>query len=110
VQYTLELRRGEASASFVMDHGRVGPQGVMGGSDGLPNSVCVIRDGEEYIPEHLSKDQGIRLKPGDRVKVGTPGGGGYGNPEQRQVSEIKSDVANGYYTPQQIKDEFGVKL
>lgn len=110
VQYTLELRRGEASASFVMDHGRVGPQGVMGGSDGMPNSVCVIRDGEEYIPEHLSKDQGIRLKAGDQVKVGTPGGGGYGVPAERPADMLKSDLANGYYSEQQIKDAFGVKL
>ena len=110
VQYTLELRRGEASASFVMDHGRVGPQGVMGGSDGLPNSVRVYRDGEEYIPEHLSKDQGIRLKPGDRVQVGTPGGGGYGVPTERSADAIKSDIENGYYTLQQAKELFGVDL
>ena len=32
--YEVELLRGEARASFVMDHGRFGPQGVLGGSDG----------------------------------------------------------------------------
>lgn len=110
VQYTLELRRGEASASFVMDHGRVGPQGVMGGADGMPNSVSVIRDGEVYIPEHLSKDQGIRLKAGDQVKVGTPGGGGYGNPSDRPIDAIRNDVANGYYTAAQIKDAYGIDI
>ena len=107
VQYTLELRRGEASASFVMDHGRVGPQGVMGGSDGMPNSVRVYRDEQEYIPEHLSKDQGIRLKAGDRVQVGTPGGGGYGSPADRPLEAMRDDIENGYYTKQQIKDRFG---
>jgi len=110
VQYTLELRRGDASASFVMDHGRVGPQGVLGGSDGMPNSVCVVRDGEEYIPEHLSKDQGIRLKTGDQVKVGTPGGGGYGSPSERSIDLIKHDIENGYYTKQQIKEQYGVDV
>ena len=33
------LRRGAARASFVMDHGRIGPQGALGGDDGAPNDV-----------------------------------------------------------------------
>ena len=41
-------------ASFVMDHGRYGPQGALGGEDGAPNEVEVWRGGEMYIPEHLS--------------------------------------------------------
>ncbi|MDT8343200.1 MAG: hydantoinase B/oxoprolinase family protein, partial [Thermohalobaculum sp.] len=31
LDYEIELRRGSASASFVMDHGRTGPQGALGG-------------------------------------------------------------------------------
>ncbi len=110
VQYTIELRRGEATASFVMDHGRVGPQGVLGGVDGMRNSVTVIRNGEEYIPEHLSKDQGIRLTAGDQVRVGTPGGGGYGNPAERPEALIRSDLENEYYTAEQLSEAYGVKL
>jgi N-methylhydantoinase B len=110
IRYSIELRRGEATASFVMDHGRVGPQGVLGGKDGMPNSVVVWRNGEQYIPLHLSKDQGIAISAGDRVEVGTPGGGGFGNPENRSVEKIKSDLENGYYTEQQIQDSYGVHL
>ena len=40
--YEVELLRGEARASFVMDHGRVGPQGALGGGDGAVNKVTVI--------------------------------------------------------------------
>jgi N-methylhydantoinase B len=110
IRYSIELRGGEATASFVMDHGRVGPQGVLGGKDGMPNSVVVWRNGEQYIPLHLSKDQGIAISAGDRVEVGTPGGGGFGNPENRSVEKIKSDLENGYYTEQQIQDSYGVHL
>lgn len=78
LDYEIELRRGEARASFVMDHGRFGPQGALGGEDGAPNVVEVWCGGEKYIPEHLSKEQDIALKAGDRVRVKTPGGGGYG--------------------------------
>ncbi|MBY0396133.1 MAG: hydantoinase B/oxoprolinase family protein, partial [Thermoleophilia bacterium] len=43
LDYEIELRRGQARASFVMDHGRTGPQGALGGQDGAPNEVTVWR-------------------------------------------------------------------
>jgi N-methylhydantoinase B len=70
--YEVELLRGEARASFVMDHGRFGPQGVLGGGDGGKNRVTVFRDDKAYVPAHLSKEQDIPLKAGDRVRVETP--------------------------------------
>ena len=95
LDYELELRRGTARASFVMDHGRFGPQGALGGEDGAPNEVQVMRDGETYIPEHLSKEQDIPLKAGDRVRVRTPGGGGYGVPADRDPDLISEDKRLG---------------
>jgi len=97
LEYELELRRGEARASFVMDHGRVGPQGALGGLDGAPNEVTVWRDGVAYTPEHLSKEQDIALKAGDRVEVKTPGGGGYGDPGLRDPAAQAEDERLGYY-------------
>ncbi len=99
--YEVELLRGEARASFVMDHGRFGPQGVLGGEDGATNSVTVIRDGKAYTPAHLSKEQDIPLKAGDRVRVGTPGGGGYGDPSERDPALRRHDREMGYYPSDQ---------
>ena len=110
VNYKVELRRGEAQASFVMDHGRVGPQGARGGADGAPNTVTVYRDGNPYVPEHLSKDQDIPIAVGDMVAVGTPGGGGFGNAYARDPALVLADVARGYYTLDQARDLFGVVL
>jgi N-methylhydantoinase B len=98
VHYEVELLRGEARASFVMDHGRFGPPGVLGGGDGAPNEVRIHRRGTTTIPLHLSKDQGIALAPGDRVEVKTPGGGGYGDPFTRDPALVERDVRRGYYT------------
>ncbi|PLP57341.1 methylhydantoinase [Mesorhizobium loti] len=105
--YEVELLRGEARASFVMDHGRFGPQGALGGKDGAVNTVTVIRDGQEHVPLHLSKEQDIPLKAGDRVRVGTPGGGGYGNPFDRPTEAVRHDVAMGYYTAEEASRLFG---
>lgn len=106
--YEIELLRGEARASFVMDHGRFGPQGALGGGDGAVNTVTVFRDGQPHVPPHLSKEQDIALKAGDRVSVGTPGGGGYGDPLERDAELVLRDVGLGYYTPEQAAEMFGV--
>jgi N-methylhydantoinase B len=98
VDYEIELLRGSARASFVMDHGRVGPQGVLGGGDGGVNRVEVIRGGQVSVPEHLSKAQDIPLSPGDRVRVRTPGGGGYGPPAARDPEAVAEDVRLGRYS------------
>lgn len=110
VHYEVELLRGEANASFVMDHGRFGPPGVLGGADGAPNVVRVHRSGTVMIPDHLSKDQGIPLKAGDRVEVMTPGGGGYGDPMMRDPQLVRRDVRRGYYTEQEARELYGVAL
>ncbi len=106
--YEVELRRGRASASFVMDHGRYGPLGALGGQDGACNEVEVVRGGEAYTPAHLSKDQDIAMQAGDRVVVRTPGGGGFGNPFERPVELVSEDVRLGRYTVAQADVLFGV--
>jgi N-methylhydantoinase B len=110
LDYEIELRRGEATASFVMDHGRFGPPGALGGSDGLPNAVTVFQGDKTIVPEHLSKAQDIPMKPGDRVRVGTPGGGGYGDPMTRDTSVVVEDVRLERYTAEQARELFGVVL
>jgi len=110
LDYAVELRRGQARASFVMDHGRVGPQGALGGGDGGVNRVAVIRGGETHIPPHLSKEQDIPLGPGDVVHVRTPGGGGWGDPMTRPPQAVAEDVRLGYYTAAEARALFGVVL
>jgi N-methylhydantoinase B len=102
INYRLRLRRGTARASMVMDHGRLGPNGALGGQAGGVNRVTVIRkDGSTYVPPHLSKDQDIHLDEGDVVAVSTPGGGGFDNPEEREPRLIERDLSRGYYTAEE---------
>jgi N-methylhydantoinase B len=108
IRYAIKIRRGEARVSMVMDHGRVGPQGALGGSDGGVNTVLVEQGGKIYRPPHLSKDQDIEVGPGDVVRVSTPGGGGYGDPAKRSPALIERDLRRGYYTPEQVRTLFGV--
>ena len=110
LDYEIELLRGDARASFVMDHGRTGPLGALGGSDGAVNRVEVTRGGQMFVPEHLSKAQDIALRPGDLVRVRTPGGGGYGDPALRDPKLVAEDLRLGRYTVEQAARLFGTKL
>jgi N-methylhydantoinase B len=110
VNYKFRLRRGEARASMVMDHGRYGPQGALGGRDGGVNRVRVVHGSSAYAPPHLSKDQDIHLDAGDVIEVSTPGGGGFGDPFRRAPDQVARDVAKGYYTREQARNWFGVAL
>ena len=110
VNYAIQVRRGASRASMVMDHGRVGPQGALGGGDGGVTKVSIQRGNALYTPPHLSKDQDIELAPGDVVRVSTPGGGGYGDPFRREPQKVARDVSRGYYTREQAEQLFGVAL
>ena len=108
LDYKLELRNGEARASFVMDHGRFGPQGALGGGDGAVNKVMILRGEERYVPQHLSKEQDISMAPGDMVWVRTPGGGGYGDPFKRPLQAVFRDVSLGRVSIEQARKFYGV--
>ncbi len=105
--YEIELLRGDAKASFVMDHGRFGPQGARGGQDGAVNEVEVWRGGTCHVPQHLSKEQDIDLRPGDRVIVRTPGGGGYGDAFRRDPAAVDEDIRLGRISAKRAKQDYG---
>ncbi|HEX5166475.1 MAG TPA: hydantoinase B/oxoprolinase family protein, partial [Thermomicrobiales bacterium] len=97
VNYRARLMRGEATASFVMEHGRTPPHGLFGGLPGAMNEIEVSQSGAVTRPEHLSKGEGYVLQPGDWVQVRTPGGGGYGDPAERDPNLVERDLKRGYF-------------
>jgi N-methylhydantoinase B len=59
---------------------------------------------------HVSKGSGYALQPGDWVEVRTPGGGGWGNPRERDPSRVARDVTRGYITREQAMADYGFAL
>jgi N-methylhydantoinase B len=107
VSYRVRLLRGEAKASFMMDHGRTGPHGLAGGLPGGLNEIELRRGGNEVErPPHLSKGEGYVLRPGDVVQVRTPGGGGLGDPRTRARSRIAQDLSCGYLTEEEAARDY----
>jgi N-methylhydantoinase B len=62
--------------TLLADRRSRGPWGLAGGGDGAPGNASVIRgDGSvEKMPGKFS----TRLREGERIRIETPGGGGWG--------------------------------
>jgi N-methylhydantoinase B len=70
----------DAQVTLLADRRSRGPYGLAGGADGSPGRTLIIRrDGsEETIPGKTS----VRLRSGERVRIESPGGGGWGKPNR----------------------------
>jgi N-methylhydantoinase B len=56
-----------------------------------------------------SKMVGIRLQRGQRLRIESPGGGGYGAVAERDPAKVAEDVRLGYVTPEGAARDYGVK-
>jgi N-methylhydantoinase B len=91
--------------SFI-EKGKSPHWGFDGGKDGLRN-YALIRSREKGNFEVL-KTSGIQLAAGDEVTITAGGGGGYGNPLERTLEEVRMDVINGYISLENAKQDYGV--
>jgi N-methylhydantoinase B len=66
----------DCEVTLLADRRSRGPWGLSGGGDGAPGTASVIRsDGtEEKMPGKFS----TRLRAGERIRIESPGGGGWG--------------------------------
>lgn len=77
------------------------PFGVCGGQSAKPAKVAVrLSDGEE---RKLNSKQSFIASPGSTIIVEAPGGGGYGDPRQRDRAALAKDVQQGYVTEESAK-------
>lgn len=51
-----------------------------------------------------------QLKPGDLVTIDAPGGGGYGDPLEREPEMVQADVVEGYVSVESARNEYGVVI
>lgn len=107
VNYRVRLLRGKAKASFMMDHGLTGPFGLLGGAPGGTNEIVLQLNGSEQRPFDNAKGDGFKILEGDTIQVRTPGGGGYGAPQERSQERIAADLERGYFSKEQVEQEYG---
>ena len=66
----------DAEVTLLSDRRRLGPWGLEGGRDGVPGSASVIR--QDGSVEKLPGKCNTRLHRGERIRIESPGGGGWG--------------------------------
>ncbi len=68
-----------ARMSLLADRRRYGPYGLHGGEEGQPGTASIIRKGSRNSGARRIGSKGTwELEAGDRVRIETPGGGGFG--------------------------------
>jgi N-methylhydantoinase B len=84
------------------------PYGLAGGGTGAPSSNILLRpDGtEEELPAMFS----ITIEPGDVYAHRTAGGGGWGNPFERDPEVVAVDVANEKVSVDAAREQYGVVI
>jgi N-methylhydantoinase B len=108
--YEIELLEEQADVFLFGERGRFAPPGVLGGDAGALNRFTTVRaDGSTQNPPMASKWVGVKLARGERVRLETPGGGGYGPPANRTAAAIAGDIDNGYVTRDAAVQSYGAK-
>ncbi len=96
--YEIELLEGEADLFLFGERGRYAPRGVVGGGEGAMTRFAWQTEEGWQSPPMASKLVGARIGAGQRVRLETPGGGGYGAPEDRAADAITRDRALDFTT------------
>ena len=91
-----------------MERFRFQPFGVAGGGAGSSGDCWVNlgRDGERRV----GKINVLHLQAGDVLTMRTPGGGGYGDPFERDPQAVLADVRNGFVGVQAARERYGVVI
>jgi N-methylhydantoinase B len=82
------------------------PWGMNGGQHGSRNYVEFIHD--DGRREILGKCARYMLKRGEVARLHTATGGGYGPPSRRPKEKVLQDLREGYITPEQAAQDYGV--
>ncbi len=98
-----------APAELWTNFDRIGcpPWGVRGAKEAKSGQVLIYKNGTSE-PELLYKTENRPLDAGDRVRMATGGGGGYGDPRKRPIEWVERDVTRGFVSRQSARDDYGV--
>ncbi|MEO9962581.1 MAG: hydantoinase B/oxoprolinase family protein [Nisaea sp.] len=94
--YEIELLEEKADVFLFGERGRFAPHGVVGGGDAALNKFTYEQANGDHTPPMASKMVGIKLAQGQKVRLETPGGGGYGDVLERVPDAVAEDVRLGY--------------
>jgi len=81
--------------------------GVDGGHAGAKHDLVWFPGSEKELHEGTHRDE---FDAGERIVTRAGGGGGYGDPHERDPEAVQEDVKNGYVSRKAAREEYGVVI
>lgn len=93
--------------SYMADRERIVAWGILGGLPSMPQGVWLksTRGEAQSLGVYFS---GVSLKPGDLFTRPSAGGGGFGDPLERDPEAVLEDVIDGYVSVERARRDYGV--
>ena len=110
MQRALRVLAPDARYSLLSDGAVVPAFGVLGGLSGVPVGAWVDRGGAVSDFDTPGKVAGHPLATGDVVMIRSAGGGGYGDPLERDPVRVAEDVREGYVSEEAARALYGLVL
>jgi N-methylhydantoinase B len=112
---TLKVTSVPITGSQCSDRHEVRPFALVGGQEGGNGGTQIEKAGSDewltvrdlYGKVSSSKYANAQFQPGDRIRLWTPGGGGYGDPRERDPALIEEDLEEGYISPESARQNYG---
>jgi N-methylhydantoinase B len=109
--YEIEaLADGGAEVFLLGERGKYPPFGVNGGGPAMLNRFVYETDDGEATPPLVSKVTDVKIRRGQKVRLETPGGGGFGDPATRDPERVARDVRFGYISRGAAGNDYKVVL
>jgi N-methylhydantoinase B len=109
--YEIEaLADGGADVFLIGERGKYPPFGVNGGGAAALNRFIYETDGGAATPPLVSKITDVKIRQGHKVRLETPGGGGFGDPLARDPDRVARDVRLGYVSHEAARRDYKVVL
>lgn len=102
--------RADALVSILGDRVDHAPFGIHGGQSAAPNTVELSTGGRRWVPPMRSKAEKVRFRDGDAFYLGSPGGGGFGDPMLRDPILVQEDLNGGLIDRRTAEDVYGVVI
>jgi len=96
-----------AAADIQLEHEyfEVPPFGLAGGHNGAPGR-CVVKPKDDESRDLNSKER-LFVEAGTVMETYTPGGGGYGDPTERNPEAVSEDVRAGLVSTERAREIYG---
>ena len=101
-------RKDKMTAVVASDCNKYPPKGVRGGHEGAPSAT--FRVDNDGLEAPLPNAYRIELEQGEWLRGHEAGGGGYGDPLERDAERVLHDVLEGWETPERAREVYGVAL